>query len=107
MRVPHLRGIIYGRTQKAVLYITKAFPWHYFLNRTHISLPRLVSVQACLSLTWSEISRHICNFFRLVIEYINCLVRVSNSHTSLSYYVLWPREFSLNQVSDKVVMVIC
>ena len=23
------------------------------------------------------------------------------------YYVLWPQEFSLSQVSDKVVMVIC
>ena len=25
----------------------------------------------------------------------------------LSYYVLWPQEISLSQVSDKVVMVIC
>ena len=24
-----------------------------------------------------------------------------------TYYVLWPQEFSLSQVSDKVVMVIC
>ena len=52
MMVPHLRRIIYGRMQKAVLYLT-----------THIFLARLTSVQACLSLTWSEISRLISYFF--------------------------------------------
>lgn len=64
MMVEHFRGIIYGRTQKAVLYLRGCFSATTFKkNRTHISLARLASVQACLSLTWSEISRLISDFF--------------------------------------------
>ena len=64
MMVPHLRRIIYGRTQKAVLYLTSFFSATTFFNQTHISLARLTSVKDCLSLTWSEISRLI-SFFLL------------------------------------------
>ena len=47
-----------------------------------MSLARLASVQACLSLTWSEISRLISDFLVGHIVFIYCLVHVSNSHTS-------------------------
>ena len=66
MMVLHLIGIIYGRTKKAVLYLT-GFSAALLFKPNANSLARLASVQACSSLARSEISRLISNFFWLVI----------------------------------------